>query len=320
LHEHAFAKRKYIIMSKIASTILMIRPASFGYNEETAANNVFQTAVQTLTQHQVQEKALKEFDSFIDILRKNDIEVIVVDDTILPTKPDAIFPNNWFCTLDDGTVALFPMFAPNRRLERRNDLLDTLVAKYRVKDVHDLTDSEAQNIFLEGTGSMIIDQENKIIYACLSPRTDEMLLRDFSNVHHYKIALFHARDENGTDIYHTNVIMHLGEDYAVVCLESITDQTERNVLSQTLIATGHKIIPVTLQQVHAYAGNMLQVKNKFGKKFTILSNSAFLSLTQEQKQMLEAHTQLMPVDITTIETIGGGSVRCMMAEIFLDKK
>jgi hypothetical protein len=297
----------------------MVRPASFGYNEETAANNVFQTSVQA-TQQEVQEKALKEFDAFVAVLRKNNIEVIVVDDTILPRKPDAIFPNNWFCTLDDGTVAVFPMFAPNRRIEKRNDILHSLAAKYDVKDMHDWSEHEAQNIFLEGTGSMIIDQENKIIYACLSPRTDETLLHRFSNAHEYKVVLFHAQDENGTDIYHTNVIMHLGEDYAVICLESVRNESERNALSESLIATGHDIIPITLQQVRAYAGNMLQVKNKSNKKFTILSSSAFASLTQQQKQILEAHTQLMPVDITTIETIGGGSVRCMMAEIFLEKK
>jgi hypothetical protein len=307
-------------MSKVASTILMVRPASFGYNEETAANNVFQTSVETLTQQEVQRKAFKEFDDFVALLRKNNIEVIVVDDTILPRKPDAIFPNNWFCTLDDGTVALFPMFAVNRRIERRNDILHSLAAKYNVKDIHDWSEYEEKNIFLEGTGSMIIDQENKIIYACLSPRTDETLLHRFSDVHGYKVVLFHAQDENGTDIYHTNVIMHLGEDYAVICLESIRNNSERNAVSESLIATGHEIIPVTLRQVHAYAGNMLQVKNKFGKKFTILSNSAFVSLTQQQKQTLEKHTQLLPVDITTIEIIGGGSVRCMMAEIFLEKK
>jgi hypothetical protein len=307
-------------MSKIASTILMVRPASFGYNEETAANNVFQTSVQTLTQQEIQEKAVKEFDDFVATLRKNNVEVIVVDDTVLPRKPDAIFPNNWFCTLENGIVAVFPMFAPNRRIEKRTDILHSLAAKYNVKDMHDSSEYEAQNIFLEGTGSMIIDQENKIIYACLSPRTDEMLLRRFSDAHGYKVMLFHAQDENGTDIYHTNVIMHLGEDYAVICLESVNNETERKAVSQTLITTGHEIIPVTLQQVHAYAGNMLQVKNKFGKKFTLLSNHAFASLTKQQKQILEMHTHLLPVDISTIETIGGGSVRCMMAEIFLEKK
>ncbi len=307
-------------MSKIASTILMIRPASFGYNEETAASNVFQTIVPTLTQQEIQERAVREFDDFVASLHRHDIEVVVVEDTILPRKPDAIFPNNWFCTMDDGTVAVFPMFAPNRRIEKRKDLLEALAAKYNVKDVQDLSEYEALNIFLEGTGSMIIDHENKIIYACLSPRTDEGLLRRFSNMHGYEDLLFHAHDENGTDIYHTNVIMHLGEDYAMICLESVRDDTERGLLLQSLVATGHEAIPITLQQVYAYAGNMLQVKNKSGKKFTILSTSAFASLTQEQKQMLEAHTQLLPVYISTIETIGGGSVRCMMAEIFLEKK
>lgn len=307
-------------MSKIASTILMIRPASFGYNAETAANNVFQNQLQTLSQTEIQKNAVKEFDEFIALLRKNDIEVIVVEDTALPQKPDAIFPNNWFCSLPDGTVAVFPMYAPNRRIEKRQDLLQMLSEKYKVKDMEDWSIYEAENIFLEGTGSMLIDHDNKIIYACISPRTDKALLEKFAAKHGYKAALFYSTDENGIDIYHTNVVMHLGEDYVVICLESVRDETERKTVSQLLTETGHEIIPITLKQVYAFAGNMLQVKNKSGEHFTILSKTAFDSLTENQKQTLEKHTKLLPVNINTIETIGGGSVRCMMAEIFLEKR
>jgi hypothetical protein len=167
---------------------------------------------------------------------------------------------------------------------------------------------------------MIIDHEHKIIYACISPRTNKTVLEKFAHAHGYKALTFYAKDENGIEVYHTNVIMHIGETYAVICLESIKDETERIAVSQLLIATGHEVIPITLKQVHAYAGNMLQVQNKKGKKFTILSKQASKSLTKEQKDILKIHTTLLPADITTIETIGGGSVRCMMAEIFLEKK
>jgi hypothetical protein len=306
-------------MSKIASTVLMIRPASFGFNAETAANNVFQNSIPTLTQKEIQQKAIGEFDNFIATLRANDIDVIVVEDTPEPQKPDAVFPNNWFCSLPDGTVAVFPMFAANRRIEKRNDLVKMLGSNYKVKDVEDWSKYEAENLFLEGTGSMLIDHDTKIIYACISPRTDNTLLEKFAKEHGYKAVAFHSKDENGKDIYHTNVIMHLGEDYAVVSLDSIQNDAERKTVSEMLVGTGHEIIPITLQQVYAFAGNMLQIKNKKGARITILSTTSYESLMEEQKQILERHTKLLPLDISTIETIGGGSVRCMMAEIFLEK-
>jgi len=306
-------------MSQVASTILMIRPAAFGYNAETAANNVFQSQSQ-LSANDVQQKAAQEFDAFVETLRKKNIEVIVVQDTAEPIKPDAIFPNNWFCTLQDGTLAVFPMYAPNRRIEKRDDMLQVLTGEYKTRDVEDWSEYEAESLFLEGTGSMIIDHEHKLIYACLSPRTNKVVLEKFAYAHGYRAITFYAKDENGIEVYHTNVIMHLGETYAVICLESIMDEIERIAVSQLLTATGHEIIPITLKQVHAYAGNMLQVKNAKGKNFTILSKQANKALTKEQKDILKIHTNLLPIDINTIETIGGGSVRCMMAEIFLEKK
>lgn len=297
----------------------MIRPAAFGYNAETAANNVFQSQSK-LSVKEVQQKAELEFDAFVEMLRKKSIEVIVVQDTAEPIKPDAVFPNNWFCTLQDGTLAVFPMYAPNRRIEKRDDMLQILAEQYETRDVEDWSEYEAESLFLEGTGSMIIDHEHKLIYACLSPRTNKAVLEKFAHAHGYRAVTFYSKDENGVEVYHTNVIMHLGETYAIICLESITNEIERITISQLLTATGHEIIPITLKQVHAYAGNMLQVKNTKGKKFTILSKQANKALTKEQKDILKIHTNLLPVDITTIETIGGGSVRCMMAEIFLEKK
>jgi len=306
-------------MSQIASTILMIRPAAFGYNAETAANNAFQNIV-TDSQQQIQQYALAEFETFVETLRSNGIEVIVFDDTNEPPKPDAIFPNNWFCTLSDGTLAVFPMYAPNRRMEKRDDLLQMLVKNYDVRDVEDWSEYEAESLLLEGTGSMIIDQDYKVIYACISERTNKTVLEKFAQAHGYKAMLFRSRDEQGTDVYHTNVIMHLGETYAVICMESITDEAERIAVSQLLISTGHEIIDISLAQVHGFAGNMLQVKNNKGEKFTILSKTAYEALTEEQRRVLSIHSNLLPINITNIETTGGGSVRCMMAEIFLEKK
>lgn len=306
-------------MKQVADTILMIRPASFGFNLETATSNAFQGSV-PMSEHQVQVKAVEEFDAFIALLNSNNINVVVIEDTPYPIKPDAIFPNNWFATLQDGTVAVFPMQAANRRVEVRTDLVQTIKDNFTVTNVEDWTIYDTENTFLEGTGSMIIDHVNKIIYACLSPRTDKNLLQKFADAHSHSVVAFLATDEKGKEIYHTNVIMHLGTAYAVICLQCIQDETERNYLVQSLTNTGHEIIDITLDQVHHYAGNMLQVQSNDGKLFTLLSQQAFDALTYLQKQQISARTHLLPVDINTIETVGGGSVRCMMAEIFLAKK
>ncbi|WP_207632904.1 citrulline utilization hydrolase CtlX [Foetidibacter luteolus] len=307
-------------MSLIASTILMVRPACFGYNTETAANNVFQSQVAHGSTKEVQKAAVEEFDEFIKTLKKNKIDVIVIQDTPMPVKPDAVFPNNWFSTMPGGKLIVYPMFAINRRIEKRDDLLQQLHHEYKVTDFQDWSEFEAEGFFLEGTGSMIIDHNSKLIFACLSDRTHKSLLDKFAAAHGYRAVSFSATDEKGSPVYHTNVIMHLGESYAVICLDSIKDGAERIGVQQLLIASGHEVIPISFEQVRAYAGNMLQVKNSAGKKITILSKSAYKSLTKEQKEILEIHTDLLPIDISTIETIGGGSVRCMMAEIFLEKK
>lgn len=306
-------------MKQAASTILMIRPASFGFNTETAASNMFQGSV-PMSEHQVQVKAVEEFDRFVTTLREHHIDVLVIEDTPYPVKPDAVFPNNWFCTLPDGTIATFPMQAANRRIEVRSDLVQTLKDQFVVTNTEDWTSYDAEGLFLEGTGSMIIDHENKVIYACISPRTNKALLDQFAKTHGYTAVSFHATDEHGIEVYHTNVIMHLGADYAVICLSSIENETERKLVVDSLTGTGHIIIDISMEQVRHYAGNMLQVKSSDHQLYTILSRQAFEHLTKAQQQQLQAHTRLLPIAIDTIETVGGGSVRCMMAEIFLNKK
>jgi len=306
-------------MKQVASTILMIRPASFGFNAETAVSNAFQGSL-PMSEHQVQVKAVEEFDRFVDTLRAHGIDVIVIEDTAYPVKPDAVFPNNWFCTLQDGTIATFPMHAKNRRIEVRSDLVHSLKDQFIVTNTEDWTTYDADNLFLEGTGSMIIDHEHKIIYACLSPRTNRSLLQQFAQAHGHSAVTFHSVDDKGIEVYHTNVIMNLGADYAVLCLESIKDETERKEVVKSLTNTNHDIIDISMEQVRHYAGNMLQVKSSNDTLYTILSQQAFNSLNEQQKHQLQAHTNLLPVNIDTIETVGGGSVRCMMAEIFLDKK
>lgn len=306
-------------MPQIANTILMVRPASFGYNNETAANNVFQQKINASTA-QISRQAVQEFDQFVAILEKNQLDVLVIEDSASPIKPDAIFPNNWFCTMPSGKIIVFPMYAPNRREEKSDELLVTLTEKFKTTDVEDWSEYEADNFFLEGTGSMIFDHENKIVYACLSDRTHKALFETFSRNHGYRAIHFLAKDENGAPIYHTNVMMHIGETYAVICLDAIKDETERIWVSQNLSESGHEVIPITQKQVRHFAGNMIQVKNKHQKKYTILSQSAYDHLTTAQIEILSIHSHLLPVDIQTIETIGGGSARCMVAEVFLERK
>lgn len=306
-------------MAQLASRVLMVRPASFGFNTETAVNNAFQGKQTQLSSKEVSEKAVAEFDKAVEKLRAQQIEVIVIEDTQNPPKPDAVFPNNWFCTLPDGKIILFPMFAANRRVEKRDDILQRLMTDFKVADVEDWGEFEAEGFFLEGTGSMIFDHENMLVYGCISSRTHKGLFEKFAYAHGYQPIHFLSKDENDVPIYHTNVMMHIGESYAVVCLDSIKNKTEQIYVAQQLTESGHEIIPITQKQVRHFVGNMMQVKNKKGKKYTILSQSAFDALDKEQKEILAFHTELLPISINTIETLGGGSARCMVAEIFLEK-
>jgi len=302
-----------------ASTILMIRPASFGYNEETAANNFFQSH-SNLNADELQQIAVVEFDNMVRILRDNDLNVIVIEDLKEPPKPDAIFPNNWLSTSPEGIVSIFPMYAPNRRLERRDDILKLLTERFCVEEIQDLSGLEKEGHYLEGTGSMIIDNENKMIYAAISERTSITALEKFASNGGYQAIVFIATDKYGKPVYHTNVMMTLGDNFAILCEESIDEEWELIAVRQLLESTGHSIIPITKDQMHDFAGNMLLVKNNRGEKILVMSERAYQSLRKEQKQMLEAYSSLLPISIPTIEEVEGGSVRCMMAEIFLEPK
>jgi hypothetical protein len=293
----------------------MIRPVNFGFNEQTAGSNAFQN--RNAEQQQVQDKALKEFDNLVQILRENDVEVIVIDDTIEPHTPDSIFPNNWVSFHHDGTVFLYPMMAKNRRLERREDIILQLEDDFKVKHVIDLSHFEHESKFLEGTGSMVLDRENKIAYACLSPRTDKEVLDLFCKESGYRTVLFHAVDQNGMDIYHTNVLMCIGGSFAVICLDSIKDEAEKEKVINALKSTQKQVISISFEQMNHFAGNMLEVQNRAGESLVVMSKSAWDSLSHEQRAILSAFSKPIYADICTIENNGGGSARCMIAEVHL---
>ena len=295
----------------------MIRPVHFTYNEQTAVNNAFQSAGQ---QHDAQTKALQEFDNFVTLLCNNGIDVTVVNDTAEPHTPDSIFPNNWISFHNDGTICLYPMFAVNRRLERKQHVLDAINEKFSITHTIDITHYENQNLFLEGTGSMVLDRDQKIAYACISPRTDKTAFYDWCQSFSYTPVAFTATDGNGQEIYHTNVMMCVGDTYVVICLESIPDTQEREHVIKSITASQKEIITISLQQMNHFAGNMLQVQNGSGQKFLIMSTQAYESLTTEQISQLQQHNPILHSSLQTIETNGGGSARCMMAEVFLPAK
>lgn len=296
------------------SHILMIRPVQFGYNAETAVNNAFQVRQ---AQDDVPEKAAKEFDAFVEKLRDNGIDVTVIDDTPAPHTPDSIFPNNWISFHEDGTVFLYPMFAQNRRLERKPAILETISKKFEINETVDLSGYEANDKFLEGTGSMVLDRDAKIAYACISPRTDIAILNEFCSKAGYQSVAFRSVDAGGKEIYHTNVMMCVGDKYVVICLASIPEETERQLVIFTIESTRKQIVDITLEQMNHFAGNMLQVQNAAGEKFLVMSSQAYESLTQQQITLLETFNPIIHSSLDTIETNGGGSARCMMAEVHL---
>lgn len=291
----------------------MVRPARFGFNEETAKNNYFQ---QKTAQEEVAEKALKEFDAFVNLLRANDVDVIVVQDTPEPWTPDSVFPNNWFSSHQSGELVLYPMFAENRRQERKPDILKLLHNKMNHTKVIDLTGWESKNEFLEGTGSMIFDRDKRIAYACRSPRTSEKVLRDFCSRMNFDAVVFDSFDKNGNLIYHTNVMMEVGTQVAIVCLESIKDEKEREKVASRLTTTGKIIVDISLEQVAHFAGNMIELKSRNGNPLMIMSASARLALTPQQEAIISTYNKILSPELQTIETNGGGSARCMIAEIF----
>ena len=293
----------------------MIRPVNFTFNAETAVNNAFQVAGADAG---AQRKAVSEFDGFARLLRDNGVDVTVIDDTPEPYTPDSIFPNNWVSFHRDATVCLYPMYSANRRLERKPGVLAAIGGKFRIDATLDLSSYEQDGLFLEGTGSMVLDRDKRIAYACLSPRTDARVLLDFCRKLDYRPEIFTARDGAGRDIYHTNVMMCVGDHFVVVCLDSLPVAAEREHLEATIRGTGKKLIPITLDQMNHFAGNMLQVEDQRGEKLLIMSSQAYDSLTPAQIKELEGFNRILHSPLTTIETNGGGSARCMLAEIHLD--
>jgi Uncharacterized protein conserved in bacteria containing a pentein-type domain len=295
----------------------MIRPVHFGFNAETAVNNAFQVAGADAA---AQEKAEREFDEFVHLLRRNGVNVLVVNDTPEPHTPDSIFPNNWISFHDEGAAVLYPMFAANRRAERKPQVLEALKEQFNIKETIDLSDYENKDLFLEGTGSMVLDRDHKIAYACLSPRTHKEVLNEFCKKMQYKPILFTAIDASGKPVYHTNVMMCVADRYAVICLESIASQPERELVAATLHQSGKELIDISMEQMNRFAGNMLQVQNNKGEKILVMSGQAYASLTEKQLNKLSSLNRIVHAPLNTIETNGGGSARCMMAEIFLEIK
>lgn len=310
-------------MKQITNTILMIRPVSFRMNEQTAVNNYYQKVLENLTPETVQFKALQEFDDFVEKLKVVGVNVVVVNDTKESDTPDSIFPNNWISFHENGDVALYPMFAENRRLERREDILETLEELgYQINNVVDYTSAEEEKIYLEGTGSLLLDRENGKAYCALSPRADEDLLIEFCEDFEFTPVSFVANqtlNENRVPIYHTNVMMCLGEKFSVICLDSIDDKKERKEVIKHLKEDRKEIIAISEDQVNNFAGNMLQILGKNDERIIVMSNSAYESLTKQQINQLEKHGNILYSSLDTIEACGGGSARCMMAEVFLPK-
>ncbi len=300
-------------------TVLMIEPVAFGFNEQTAVNNYFQVQ----QEGNVQDKALKEFNAFVEKLRAKGINVITIKDTLDPKTPDSIFPNNWVSFHKDGKVVLYPMFAENRRLERRNDILDQIKEQFEVTEVIDYSGAEKDNLFLEGTGSMIFDHDNKLAYGSVSLRLDEGLFRKFCSDFGFQPVVFHSYQTAGEErlpIYHTNVMMCVADKFVVICLDCIDDESERNNVIETIKNSGKELIEISEDQMQNFAGNMLQVQNKSGEKFLVMSQSAYKSLNRDQVSAIEKYCEIIYSDLEVIETNGGGSARCMLAEVFLPKK
>jgi hypothetical protein len=292
----------------------MIRPVNFAYNNQTAVNNAFQVAS---GDNDVQPKAIREFDDFVDKLRSKKIDVIVINDTPEPHTPDSIFPNNWISFHSNGDIVLYPMFAENRRLERKPNVITAITSKFSVRNTIDLSGHEEQGKYLEGTGSIVLDRDKRIAYACKSPRTDEKLFKEFCRIMKYEPVMFHATDENGAAIYHTNVMMCVADKYVVICLDSIADELERETVKHKIITSGKEVIAISLAQMNHFAGNMLQVNDADGEKYLVMSSQAYDSLTREQIDKLESYNEVIHSSLHTIEKNGGGSARCMMAEVHL---
>ena len=296
-----------------ANKILMVRPAHFTFNEQTAENNHFQkkTSLPNLS-----DRALREFDTFVETLRKNKIEVVVVQDTIEPHTPDSIYPNNWFSTHSTRELVLYPMFAENRRKERKPHVLETIEKHFSAHKIIDLTVWEEKNRFLEGTGSMILDHNNRVAYACRSERTDDIVFEEFYTKMNSEPEIFNAYDEEGRNIYHTNVMLSIGERYAVICAESITDEKRRDNILNKLSMSKRDVIEISFEQMKSFCANIIEVRNSENDNFLIMSKTAKKAFKEEQMNILEKHCKVISSPLDSIELAGGGSARCMIAEIF----
>ncbi|WP_456376341.1 citrulline utilization hydrolase CtlX [Lutibacter sp.] len=310
-------------MQQITNTILMIRPVAFCTNEQTTVNNHYQKVLSNLTPEAIQFRALQEFDTFVDVLREVGVKVVVVEDTRDFDTPDSIFPNNWLSFHENGDIALYPMFAENRRLERREDILDTLEELgFRIENIVDYTSAEDEKLFLEGTGSLVLDRNNRKAYCALSPRADEDLFIEFCEDFEYTPVPFISYQtihNKRLPIYHTNVMMCIGESFAIICLESIDDKKERKNVVKHLKENGKQVISITEAQINAFAGNLLQVLGNNKEQYIVMSKSAYESLTNQQISQIKKHGKIIYSSLDTIEACGGGSARCMMAEVFLPK-
>jgi len=311
-------------MNQTTNSILMIRPVAFRMNEQTAVNNYYQKVLDGLSKETVNAKAQEEFDAFVIKLRMVGVNVIVVDDTLNPDTPDSIFPNNWISFHESGDVVLYPMFAENRREERREDILDILEENgFVINEIMDYTSAEEDGFYLEGTGSLLLDRENTKAYCALSPRADEELFIEFCEDFEYSPVIFEAfQTVNGERklIYHTNVMMCIGDTFAVICADCIDDKKERKMVLDSLRGDEKEIILITEDQVNSFAGNMLEVKGADDRRYLVMSQSAHQSLTKKQIEKLEEHVTILSSNLDTIEACGGGSARCMMAEIFLPRE
>lgn len=310
-------------MRQTTNTIVMIRPVNFRMNEQTAVNNFYQEEIE-LKNSLINKKAQQEFDVYVAKLRSFGIQVVAVLDNDEFDTPDSIFPNNWISFHENGVVSIYPMFAENRRLERREDILTKLENEgFLIENVIDYTSAEEEEVFLEGTGSMILDRENRKAYCALSPRADEDLFIEFCEDFEYTPVIFTANQTikgSRVPIYHTNVMMCVAETFTIICLDAIDDKKERKSVIKHLKENKKQIITISEQQVNNFAGNMLQVKGKDDERFLIMSLAAFNSLTKSQIKQIEDHCKIITSSLETIETCGGGSARCMMAEVFLPKK
>jgi hypothetical protein len=309
-------------MQQTTNTILMIRPVGFRMNEQTAVNNYFQEDLD-LKNTVINAKAQEEFDAFVDKLRSVGVNVIVEDDLKISDTPDSIFPNNWISFHENGDVGLYPMFAENRRRERREDILDRLEEEgFLIQNIMDYTSAEEDYIFLEGTGSILLDRVYMKAYCALSARADEELFIEFCEDFEYTpivFVAFQTVEGKRLPIYHTNVMMTLGQGFAVICLDSIDDKTDRKNVISHLKENGKEIIDITEAQMHQFAGNMLEVKGLNDKRILVMSKAAHDSLTPSQITKIEKYCEILSSDLSTIETCGGGSARCMMAEVFLPR-